>query len=354
MAIKLCNICNKRFSGYFEEGECYICSNEIEGLLEKVKKVKPKKGIKYFSIANSIPKQWLIKEEDVFDIKFGESVKYQLNRLIREIIEEKGLKYQPDDGDVIIKISKEGVEIEDGDLFLYGIYKKLIPNISQKRWKKYKESVEQIIGEIAKEKTKSQAYFLHASGREDADAINIGGRPFVLELNKAKIRDERVIKEIEEEVNKTRKVEVEIKGRVRRSFTTLVSDSHFDKLYKAYVESLDEISEEELKKRLEKAAKEMAGISIAQKTPLRVLKRRADKWRKRKIYEVKVGEDEKGIFLEIKAEAGAYIKELISGDKGRTQPSFSSLTGLRLRCRFLIVKAIYYSFLESVFSYARL
>ena len=66
--------------------------------------------------------------------------------------------------------------------------------------------------------------------------------------------------------------------------------------------------------------------TIAQKTPTRVLRRRADIVRKRKVLEItwkKTGE--KRIEIEVTTEAGLYIKELVSGDSGRTEPSVSGL-----------------------------
>ena len=53
----------------------------------------------------------------------------------------------------------------------------------------------------------------------------------------------------------------------------------------------------------------------------------------------------KDVFLEsedppviiIEAEAGTYIKELVSGDGGRTKPSLSDLAGQRIQIRELDV-----------------
>ena len=72
---------------------------------------------------------------------------------------------------------------------------------------------------------------------------------------------------------------------------------------------------------------------IEQDTPERVEHRRADKKRIREVYEVsweKKGEKE--FELTVKAEAGTYIKELIHGDNGRTQPNISDLIGTQAEC----------------------
>jgi tRNA pseudouridine synthase 10 len=71
---------------------------------------------------------------------------------------------------------------------------------------------------------------------------------------------------------------------------------------------------------------------ILQKTPLRVLHRRADKYRKRRVKEIswKVIKRKK-LMLKIKAEAGLYIKELINGDQGRTKPSVQEILGNKVK-----------------------
>jgi len=72
---------------------------------------------------------------------------------------------------------------------------------------------------------------------------------------------------------------------------------------------------------------------IEQRTPIRVSHRRADKVRKRSVKKITVKKiDSKILELTIECEGGLYIKELISGDEGRTQPSVSSLLGTPARC----------------------
>jgi tRNA pseudouridine synthase 10 len=72
---------------------------------------------------------------------------------------------------------------------------------------------------------------------------------------------------------------------------------------------------------------------IKQRTPHRVSHRRADKIRKRRVKDLTVTKiDEKNLELKIDCEGGLYIKELISGDEGRTQPSVSSLLGIPAKC----------------------
>jgi tRNA pseudouridine synthase 10 len=56
---------------------------------------------------------------------------------------------------------------------------------------------------------------------------------------------------------------------------------------------------------------------IEQKTPKRVMHRRADKVRKRKVVDIGIESvDKKGVKFTITGESGIYIKELIHGDEG--------------------------------------
>jgi tRNA pseudouridine synthase 10 len=59
-----------------------------------------------------------------------------------------------------------------------------------------------------------------------------------------------------------------------------------------------------------------------------VLHRRADLERVRKVHSVDLESyNENTAVLVINCEGGLYVKELVSGDGGRTIPSVSSLTG---------------------------
>ncbi|KAJ2790738.1 hypothetical protein H4R20_006965, partial [Coemansia guatemalensis] len=67
---------------------------------------------------------------------------------------------------------------------------------------------------------------------------------------------------------------------------------------------------------------------IDQKTPIRVLHRRAPLTRPKKIVSLEIVHLE-GHFYRVRIESGAgtYIKEFVHGDLGRTVPSLASMTG---------------------------
>ncbi|RLI81649.1 tRNA pseudouridine(54/55) synthase Pus10, partial [Archaeoglobales archaeon] len=89
---------------------------------------------------------------------------------------------------------------------------------------------------------------------------------------------------------------------------------------------------------LKKAVEELSNRIIHQRTPLRVQHRRADLVRKKRTYGIRVLFHKKDVaVVEIEADSGLYIKELVSGDEGRTKPSLSELLGMKTRVEKLDV-----------------
>ncbi len=68
-------------------------------------------------------------------------------------------------------------------------------------------------------------------------------------------------------------------------------------------------------------------MEISQQTPRRVVHRRADLIRKRYVHSIRLDEleDNGRAYITVNCEGGLYVKELISGDEGRTIPSLSGL-----------------------------
>jgi tRNA pseudouridine synthase 10 len=100
------------------------------------------------------------------------------------------------------------------------------------------------------------------------------------------------------------------------------------------VEGKKALNEEKLKE----AVQILQGKTIRQSTPTRVAIRRANKVREKKIYKcnVELVENSKAV-LTIEAQSGTYLKELISGDNGRTKPNLSELVGIPCICKELDV-----------------
>jgi tRNA pseudouridine synthase 10 len=103
-----------------------------------------------------------------------------------------------------------------------------------------------------------------------------------------------------------------------------VKKGRFTKLYRAKVLFSAPVSQEAF----QKAVSSLVG-EIRQRTPTRVRHRRADLVRLRRVLSAK-GEllSPNEAELELLCEAGLYVKELVSGDQGGTEPSLSGLLGV--------------------------
>jgi tRNA pseudouridine synthase 10 len=91
----------------------------------------------------------------------------------------------------------------------------------------------------------------------------------------------------------------------------------------------------------ETALEDLAGTTVEQYTPQRVDHRRANLTRERTIYAISGDlEDDTHATLEIHGEGGLYVKELVSGDEGRTEPSLAGLLGVGAEVTALDVIAV--------------
>jgi tRNA pseudouridine synthase 10 len=167
----------------------------------------------------------------------------------------------------------------------------------------------------------------HGAGREDVDALMLGsGRPFVIEVKEPRTRDvdpER----LEEEINEFAegKVEVENLRLATHDMVERVKGHDASKTYRMAVEFDEAVSAAEL----DEALAALDGATIHQDTPQRVSHRRADITRTREVYEIDGELDgespDTNATIEVHGEGGLYVKELVSGDEGRTDPSLSGL-----------------------------
>jgi tRNA pseudouridine synthase 10 len=256
-------------------------------------------------------------------IDFCESIRSELNRELGKIIErltKKTVDEEKPEVTVILNLEKDRIDITARSLFIRGLYKKLVRGIPQTKWDMYKETVEDIIAAPLMIVTKGEAHAMHASGREDIDALCLDGRPFVIEIKNPQKRSVD-LKALQKEVNGSGKVEISDLTFSEKEDVHEVKSARHDKSYRALVEFESPVKEEDLGK--------LRRLScISQRTPTRVAHRRADLVRKRKVKDIKWKRiNNKKFEFQIKGEAGLYIKELVSGDQGRTRPSISELLG---------------------------
>ncbi|HDI10128.1 MAG TPA: tRNA pseudouridine(54/55) synthase Pus10, partial [Euryarchaeota archaeon] len=186
-----------------------------------------------------------------------------------------------------------------------------------------------LIGKPALEMTKGKEVKLHGAGREDIDVRTLGsGRPFILEIKKPKLRKIN-LGELEKRINSESKGKVEVLGLrfSSKSEVKKIKEKRGRKRYRVVFKLDREIKEEDLEK-----LENLKG-RILQRTPTRVLHRRADKFREREVYEIVIKEVKGNVGeAEIYCEGGLYVKELVSGDNGRTTPSFTEVLGSKAEC----------------------
>ncbi|MBT0160256.1 tRNA pseudouridine(54/55) synthase Pus10 [Candidatus Bathyarchaeota archaeon A05DMB-2] len=347
----------KRVSKKSHPQACFLCEGKFQLVEELVQKALVALApFEYFTFLVGVEVPVTVEErEDEFKAEFevsdGESMRHEFGRVLGKALAErngKEVEYKKPDIVVVINPFTEHVRLQVNPLFIAGRYRKLVRDIPQSKWfcsscrgrgcakcggtgKMYPESVEELISKPLLAAAGGEKSSFHASGREDIDARMLGsGRPFVLEISKPKKRF-LDLKQLEGEVNAgaTGKVEV---SRLRFANKELVrrlkKGESAQKEYRVLVEFENPVSEDDLHLLEEK----LTDASVKQQTPLRVLHRRADLTREKYIYKVKVKKvSPNRAELEIRCQGGLYVKELVSGDEGRTTPSVTDLLGNRAK-----------------------
>jgi tRNA pseudouridine synthase 10 len=335
------------------EEKCYLCEGKFE-LLNNLTDTSLKiiEGYEFttFLVGIEVPIKVEEREDEfkaTFNLGYSESIKHEFGRLFGKALADRTGKtadYLIPDIVVVINPFQERIRLQVNPLFVGGRYRKLVRTIPQSKWfcsschgrgcekcggtgKMYPESVEELSSKPLLDAADGESTSFHASGREDIDARMLGtGRPFVIEVSKPKKRFVD-LKEIEAKINADAMGKVQVS---RLRFTTKNVVRHLkkgegaQKEYRLLAEFEKDISDQDMRMLEEK----LTGVTIKQQTPLRVMHRRADLIRERYIYKVKVKKVSlKRALMEIRCQGGLYVKELVSGDEGRTIPNVSDLLG---------------------------
>ncbi len=328
---------------------CTICGNifdNVEKFAELIIKELNKFEFQTFLIGSRVDFDTMEKDEKLRE-KYGgrgEKITNELDREIGKIVSEKikkDVSFNDPEITAIIDVTYEYVELKIKPIFIYGRYRKLVRGIPQTKWIKGKGemSIEDMVGEICKKNFLGQDYVFHGEGREDVDVRMLGnGRPFIIEI-KNPIKRNVDLKIIEDEINETfnDKVNVKLLKYVSRKDVSKLKERRSRKKYVLKISFEENIDPEKVLKILS----EFQGKVIYQRTPLRVLKRRADLVRERRIYSIKaieIGKSE--ITLEIVTDPGLYVKEFVHGDQGRTRPNLAEMFGGKIKIESLDVVEI--------------
>ncbi|QQG40026.1 MAG: tRNA pseudouridine(54/55) synthase Pus10 [Candidatus Aenigmatarchaeota archaeon] len=326
---------------------CSACADvfeDVETYVKKVARVLTKLDFNTFLVGTQVSEELIGAEEELWErsgIEWCEPIKGELNREVGSRVEKvvkKKVDFKKPDVLVLLNLAKRRVSVEINPLCIYGEYNKLKRGIPQTKWPsgKYKISVEQIIAKPFMRATGGTNHKLHGMGREDIDARCLGWRPFILEILEPNKRNVRVA-QLQKAANKDKRIRVRNMAFIDSSAIERLKRAQPDKSYRALVILNKTVAPARLKKLAVLNNKE-----IYQETPTRVMHRRADKVRRRVVKEVKWRRlGPRKIEIRVRAQAGTYIKELISGDGGRTYPSVSELLGVKARVKELDVIEIH-------------
>jgi tRNA pseudouridine synthase 10 len=330
--------------------KCKICKNffldkgkaEIDKLAERV--AKKLKGVEFDNfLIGTIPSDEMLRSEEKvwkeLGIGFVEPIKSEINRELGKRVEKlvkKKFKLENPDVTILVNLNRDRIRLQLKSLYIAGGYKKLVRGIPQTKWicseckgkgcksckglgKLYKTSVQEQIEKSMIKAAKAKKTKFHGAGREDVDARCLDYRPFVIELVRPLKRKIKLTK-LRSDINKSKKIKVNKLQFTDKDYVRRIKTDRYDKTYRAEVTFTKTIEKKKLKK-----LKELKGV-IVQKTPTRVVHRRSDRMRKRRVKNIKAKVlSKRKLELRVRAESGLYIKELITGDKGRTRLNVADL-----------------------------
>lgn len=333
-----------------ETNHCYLCEGlfeELPDFYQIAKNAVSSHEFSSFLMGCTIDEDILFREKQLierFQLSNTASVKQEINEYIGIKLEEelgKTVEFKHPDIMIILNTQFNLVRLQIKSLYVYGRYTKHERGIPQTKWfcrrchgkgcryckytgKLYEHSVEEYVGAPFVAAANAIDESFHGAGREDIDVRMLGtGRPFVLELKNPKIRT-LDLENLSKRINNKSHDAIRVNS---LKYTTIkdiarIKNGSFQKVYVVKIHAQSLIQKEKLKK----VALSLQGTTINQQTPTRVAKRRANKVRQRKIYRCNILEvDAAMASLEIETESGTYIKELVTGDEGRTQPNISDL-----------------------------
>lgn len=334
--------------------KCWVCQDIFKDLDKWADTAVEKlAGIEYETLLVGTKLSGLLSENEELlweacGTAYAEQLKSELNREIGKLIAAKtGKTASMNNPDVTITfdLAEKTVDISRRSVYIYGRYNKNVRGIPQTHWpcracrghgcdacggtgKQYPESVEELIAVRLTPMAQAEGAAFHGAGREDIDALMLGtGRPFVIEAKAPRCRTIDLAA-LEEAINNGSDGKIRVSG-LRFCDKKTVEHLKSEKAKKSYrlkIRFESPVSEAVL---LEKLAF-LKGKEIDQDTPTRVMHRRADLCRHRTVHDAVLESVADTVaYVRIHCDGGLYVKELTSGDDGRTNPSISGLVGVQ-------------------------
>jgi len=332
---------------------CPLCLNQFEKIsawAERAVALAEEYEFSTYLMGTRVPQFIQDNESDLqqqHDLKHAEKFNQSFNRAVGKAFDqawqkkhnqEVGVDFHHPDVVVNLDLTWDKATLQVNPLYVYGRYRKLIRGIPQTHWpckackgrgcsacggtgEQYPESVESLISQPLNSLTRGSSVVLHGAGREDIDALMLGsGRPFVIEVKQPKKRALDWDKTISH-VNSASQGKVEVANlqAVTGQVVGRIKAQKAEKRYRVLAQFASAIQNQELQRAIE-------GLigPIQQRTPQRVAHRRADLVRRREVFEMEgTVIDAMTAEILLRCSGGLYVKELISGDEGRTDPSLT-------------------------------
>ncbi len=331
-------------------GPCWICCGlaaRYDDLADLVARKLEPWEFDTFRIGSKIDPEIAAKEESLWallGLTGPEPVKAEVNREVGKRVSDR-IRKEPDiarpDIVAVLDTAFDHVDLQVNPLYLRGRYRKLVRGVPQTRWpcrrcmgkgcarcggtgKMYPTSVEEAIAAEVMRDSGGTGHALHGMGREDVDARMLGrGRPFIIEVKEPRRRRIDLVAAVDR-INASEIVEVDGLAPTDGGAVVALKEDRAAKTYRVLVRTAPPVPEAKLKG----ALLILVAEPIAQRTPGRVVHRRADTTRARRLLAAKVvGVEGDRAELRVTAEAGTYIKEWVHGDGGRTRPSLAERLG---------------------------
>ena len=348
--------------------ECSICRNlfdELPRYADLVCEAVKNYEFNDFLIGSKFDIDQTTHEEELWS-KLGathpEPMKAEFNRELGKLVGARlgiMVNFDTPEMTVILDTRYDSTRLQVASLFIYGRYRKHVRDLPQTKWpckvcwgkgckkcngtgKIYPSSVEEQIAEKVMDASKGKTHLFHGMGREDIGVRMLGrGRPFILEITDP-VHRALDLQQLQETINKhtAGKVEVSALRFTNHRAVRELKAAKPSKQYRVNVEFETKVDLENLKE----VISTLSGTTIEQRTPVRVSHRRADLVRKRKVIDMELTELQAGgkvAELTITGESGLYIKELITGDTGRTAPSLASELSMECTVQELDVSQIF-------------
>ncbi|XP_034542979.1 putative tRNA pseudouridine synthase Pus10 isoform X2 [Notolabrus celidotus] len=254
-------------------------------------------------------------------------------KALEKISDVKFLKHYPSPpAQPTCSCSPQDVQCLHVSVFVAGRYNKFSRSLPQTPWlidgeRRMESSVEELIAAPILLSFRADGFNFSSSGREDVDVRTLGnGRPFAMELlnpHRSRLSKEEM-KQLQETINTSSdKIKVRDLQIVTREAMSRMKEGEEEKTksYTALIWTQNPIEKEDIT-----FIDDIKDLTLDQKTPLRVLHRRALAVRQRVIHSMNTRYlDAHHFHLGLKTQAGTYIKEFVHGDFGRTKPNLCEL-----------------------------